>query len=271
MGDTCSETENKETEDLHRKEHVTCQIQGLAEPCVMPLSWCSALRDASWKIDWQSWRRAAFAAPSSSFRRYSPNLFYDPALTPTLLPPPLLRSPALIPILVPTSLLILLHLSTILAAAPSVSLWLPPSLSISVSLGARGCLFLYVAPGGARHRSSLPWTRGPPAPQYRTVQNPTKPLQNRTAGAAKPTKPVIPKEKLRSFKFPLYGNTGFVNFAAPAVRFCNGFVGFCTVLYCGSLKPAVQKNASISSYAKRVLGPSWPVDSQLRPFSSRGY
>ena len=180
MGDTCSETENKETEDLHRKEHVTCQIQGLAEPCVMPLSWCSALRDASWKIDWQSWRRAAFAAPSSSFRRYSPNLFYDPAPTPTLLPPPLLRSPALIPILVPTSLLILLHLSTILAAAPSVlSGSRPPFLSLSLSVQEAASFSLWLP--AARATEARYHGRGDPQPHntepYKTRQNHYKTAQ----------------------------------------------------------------------------------------------
>ena len=74
-------------------------------------------------------------------------------------------------------------------------------------------------------------TAGFKDPQYRTVQNPTKPLQNRTAGVAKLTKPVFPyKRNLKLLNFS-FGITGFVGFAAPAVRFCNGFVGFCTVLY----------------------------------------
>jgi len=68
------------------------------------------------------------------------------------------------------------------------------------------------------------WTAGFKDPQYRTVQNPTKPLQNRTAGAAKLAKPVFPyKRNLKLLNFS-FGITGFVGFAAPAVRFCSGFV-----------------------------------------------
>ena len=81
--------------------------------------------------------------------------------------------------------------------ALSVSL-LPASLSISVFLGAGKRLFLSVSSGGAHHRSALPWTWGLPAPSAKPYQTGTRPLQNRTAGIAKPTKPVIPEEKIKS-------------------------------------------------------------------------
>ena len=65
----------------------------------------------------------------------------------------------------------------------------------------------------------------PESPQFtepdKTV---SKPQQNRTAGAAKPTKPAISKENYQTLQFLLLVSTGSVDFATLAVRFCYGFV-----------------------------------------------